>query len=183
MHCGSCPLPHKTTVQLIRSRSCFNNNNNGNLYSTYPVAQSAEQTELTHNVLGDGECYPQFNKSRHNIHINKGSSITITMCKTRTHTCTLTHSHTCTCMHTNTHAHTRARTHAHTHTHMDSQLPDKHTVSNFLCYYDCNYNNNTHLECTLLNDALCSMKEANLNIYPIMHSMSLRHYLHTHIRC
>ena len=116
MHCGSCPLPHKTTVQLIRSRSCFNNNNNGNLYSTYPVAQSAEQTELTHNVLGDGECYPQFNKSRHNIHINKGSSITITMCKTRTHTCTLTHSHTCTCMHTNTHAHTRARTRAHTHT-------------------------------------------------------------------
>ena len=119
MHCGSCPLPHKTTVQFIRSRSCFNNNNNGNLYSTYPVAQSAEQTELTHNVLGDGECYPQFNKSRHNIHINKGSSITITMCKTCTHPCTLTHSHTCTYGHacTQTCMHTRLRARAHTHTH------------------------------------------------------------------
>ena len=96
---------------------------------------------------------------------------------------THTYRHMHVCMH---HAHTqsrmRAHTHKHAHTHMDSQLLDKHTVSNFLCYYDCNYNNNMHLECTLLNDALRSMKDANLNIYHIMHSKSLRHYLHTHIR-
>ena len=35
-----------------------NNNNNGNLESTYPAAQSAEQA-YTGNVHRDGKCYPQ----------------------------------------------------------------------------------------------------------------------------
>ena len=38
--------------------SRVNNNNNGNLLSAYPAAQSTEQA-YTHNVYQDGKCCPK----------------------------------------------------------------------------------------------------------------------------
>ena len=44
-------------------RWACNNNNNGNLSSAYPVAQSAAQA-YTHNVHRDGKCYPKKKKKK-----------------------------------------------------------------------------------------------------------------------
>ena len=54
----------------------LNKNNNGNVLSAYPAAQSAEQA-YTRNVHRDGKCYP--NKYQKNVYIDKRSSIIMVM--------------------------------------------------------------------------------------------------------
>ena len=75
-----------------KGKLIHNNNNNGNLSSADPAAQSAEQA-YTRNVHRDGKCY----KKKRSIYINRCSCII--MQKIHTHT------------HTHTHTHARAHTH------------------------------------------------------------------------
>ena len=92
--------------QLQVDQSSFMNNNNGNLYSTYLVAQSTNKHNMTHVMYIKMEKnYQQFNKKlTHNVDINK--DLSRTMWKMHTHSYTHTHTHTLIHTHSYTHTHT-----------------------------------------------------------------------------